>query len=200
MATRTANANRTSTRNEAFVANLVAAKPDRSERAKEYEEKVAGVLNVLMRAFAGNPATVADAAAVIEYGPALASKTGDLAAHDATARKIVDFITTGSDNPYVAVMVAALPLAAQILRNHESTEAKPFEVKIPFTKKTIRPKFRIRLRNPLLRAMTSSPGALVRKIFTNPEYVAALHSQGIDVAHPEFPKNVAAANGNPGRG
>ena len=166
--------------------SIVADKPSRSERARAYEEKVAGILNLAMRVCAVNEGTVSDAAAFIEHGPALASKLGDLAAHDQRVRHGIDIITSGTDNPYAAVIVAALPLVSQLVRNHEMDSAKPFEIKIPFTKRTFKPKIKIRLNAPVLRALTTAPGKLIERVFGDPDNRAALITQGIDVALPEY--------------
>lgn len=166
--------------------SIVADKSSRSERARAYEQKVAGILNFAMQMCAGNESTVPDAAAFIEHGGPLAAKLGDLAAHDQRVRHGIDIITSGTDNPYAAVVLAALPLVSQLIRNHETETAKPFEIKIPFTKKTIKPKIRIRLNAPFFRALTTAPAKLVERVFGDPDNKAALINQGIDVALPEY--------------
>lgn len=168
---------------------------DRPERAKEYEDKTAGILNYLMRACAVNEGSVADAAAFIEHGPAFASKAGDLAHRDERVRKTIDFLTQGTDNPYVALALAGLPLLMQVIRNHETDTARPIQIRIPFTRKTWTPRVRITLRNGLLRSMTSQPRTLIDKIFSDPEIRNALISTGVDVALPEY-QTKSAANGN----
>lgn len=181
---------------EPFKPSIVQDAQSRSERARAYEDKVAGILNLAMRMCAGNEGTVSDAAAFIEHGPGFASKLGDLAAHDARIRKGIDFITTGTDNPYAAVVLAALPLISQIIRNHETETAKPLEVRIPFTKRTFRPKIKIRLNIAFLRGMTTTPAQLVRNVFGRPDVKAALITSGIDVALPEYRNLSNGANGH----
>jgi len=156
--------------------------PQRTKRAKEYEARVTGLLQMGMAACVENPSTVADAAAIIEHGPVIASKMGDLADHDERVRKAVDFITSGTENPYLSVAIATLPLVAQILRNHESDVTKNVEFKIPFTKKTVRMPFKIKLKNPFLRGITKEPEVLSQKVYGQPELMAALRSQGLNVA------------------
>lgn len=156
--------------------------PNRTKRAKDYEQRLAGLMQMAMSGCAGNPATVADAAAIIEHGPIIASKAGDLADQDERVRKAIDFITSGSENPYLALVVATVPLVAQVLRNHESDVVKNVEVKVPFWKKRVRLPFKIKLRNPFLRSLTKEPDALNHKVFGQPEIMAALQEQSINVA------------------
>lgn len=167
---------------------------NRPERAKAYEEKTAGLLNFLMRACAANEGSVADAAAFIEHGPGIASKAGDLAHKDVRVRKAIDFLSQGTDNPYVALGLSVVPLLMQVIRNHESEATRPIQVRIPLTKKTFTPRVRIRLRNGLLRSMTSAPRSLIQKVFGDPAIKAALISTGVDVALPEY--QTVSSNGN----
>lgn len=171
---------------EPFKRSILQDSQSRSERAHAYEEKVSGVLNMVMQMLAGSPATVADAAAFIESGPAFASKMGDLAAHDVRVRKGIDFITAGTENPYAAVVLAALPLVSQIIRNHESDVAKPFVIRIPFTKRTFKPRIKIRLNVAFMRGLTTTPRQLIHRVFGNPETKAALINSGIEVALPDY--------------
>lgn len=175
---------------------LVEAK-DRSPKAEEYEEKAAGFLNYLMQSLASNEGTVADSAAFILHGPGFASKAGDLAAHDPRVAKAIDFISSGTDNPYAALAIASLPLVMQIIRNHESETARPLEVRVPFTKRTFKPRIRIRLKNRFLRSLTQAPGQLIERIFHNEEIAKQLMAQGVDVALPAYRgKNDNGNNGN----
>lgn len=160
----------------------IAAAPSRTKRAQDYEEKVNDLLRTIMNACAQSPGTVPDAAALIAHGPTLASKTGDLADSDPRVRRAVDFITSGTDNPYLAFSIAALPLIAQILRNHETGEEKRrVTLRIPFTKRLFTVPFRIRLKNPVLRSVTVDPKLLADSTFTQPDILAAMLSQGVQV-------------------
>lgn len=180
---RTVNPSDTS---EVFPPSILQDAKSRPERARAYEEKTAVILSFLTRICAGNESTVADAAAFIELGPSFASKMGDLAHHDARVRKGIDLITQGSDNPYLALALASLPLLSQIVRNHETEAAKPITIRIPFTKRRFSPKIRIRLKTPFFRSLTSTPSKLIDKVFGNPEIKASLIANGIDVALPGY--------------
>jgi hypothetical protein len=164
----------------------VAAGPRRTKRARDYEQKVTGLLNSAMRVTAGTETTVSDAAALIVHGDVLASKVGDLADVDPRVRRAVDFITSGTENPYLAVVMAALPLAAQIVRNHETESTVRVGVKIPFTKRRVNIPFRFALRNKLLRSFTRAPKTLADSVFTEPKVKNALLSARIDVAYPGY--------------
>lgn len=171
-------------RTAAESAFAVADKPQRNKRAEEYEKRVQSILNDGIRMCAASPRTVADAAALIAYGDSVASKTGDLADADPRVRRAVDFITSGTENPYLAMAIATVPLAAQIIRNHETknnVDAR-FNVRIPFTKKTLRIPFRIRLKNPVLRSVTQEPSALSTAVFSNPLIAQKLKEARIAVA------------------
>lgn len=163
--------------------NPISAAPKRTHRAAEYEERVSNVLAMAMKGLAAKPGTVHDAAAIIQHGPILASKLGDLADQDEKVRKAVDFITSGTENPYAAVVFAALPLVAQIIRNHEDQDlSRHAQIRIPFMKKTVRVPFKLRLKNPFLRGVTQPPEVLSAATFGNPDIAEALKSQSIDVA------------------
>lgn len=165
-----------------LTGSLVVDAPKRSERAQEYEKRVGGMLNSAMKGLAEKESTVPDAAAIILLGPAFASKLGDLADEDAKVRTAIDFVTSGTGNPYIALAFAALPLAAQIIRNHETDNAVNMAVKVPFTKRRFNVPFKIKLRNPFLRGMTNEPTALANSVFTDPRITEALTSQGVNLA------------------
>jgi hypothetical protein len=166
--------------------SILGQKKSRSEKARAYDEKVQGVLSLAMRMLATNENTVADAAVFIEHGTAFASKMGDLAAHDKRVAHGIDLITTGTENPYAAVVVAALPMIAQIIRNHETETAKPFEIRIPFTKRTFKPKIKIRLNIAFMRALTVHPRQMIHSVFSREDIRAGLISSGVEVALPEY--------------
>lgn len=166
--------------------SILSAKKSRSEKAIAYDEKVQGVLSVIMKICAGNESTVPDAATFLEHGEAFASKMGDLAAHDKRVAHGIDLITTGTDNPYAAAVLAALPIVSQLIRNRETDEAKPFEIRIPFTKRTFKPKIKIRLNIPVMRALTVHPRVLVQNVFGRPDIRQALIENGVEVALPEY--------------
>jgi hypothetical protein len=166
--------------------SILGEKKSRSEKARAYDEKVQGVLALVMKMCAANENTVADAATFIEHGEAFASKMGDLAAHDKRVAHGIDLITSGTENPYAAVVLAALPIVAQIIRNHETETAKPFEIRIPFTKRTFKPKIKIRLNIAFMRALTVHPRQMIHSVFGREDIRTALISSGVEVALPEY--------------
>lgn len=160
-------------------------KPDQSKRAEQYSEKFAVLLGYGLRATVEKEALLPDAAALIEHGPAWCDAMGTLADKDENVRRAVDFITKGTDNPYLAAVAATMPLVLQIIRNHENTEfEKPVRIKIPFLRREWKfpARFKIRLRNPFARAATVEPAVLVQKVFSEPDIVTALQAQGMNVA------------------
>lgn len=170
----------------------------RPPRAKQYEKKAKKFLNVVMRSAVQHEATVPDAAAIIMYGPEFCEKLGDLANHDARVRRGVDFIMEGAENPYLAFAIAALPMAAQVYRNHQQemapraivesvrrgrAEAKDRpgrKIRIPFTKRTISVRFRIHF--PSVENFSNEPAALKDYVFGDENITAALQKAGIEVA------------------
>jgi hypothetical protein len=166
--------------------SILGSKKSRSEKAHAYEEKVESVLSLVMRMLAGSEATVSDAAVFIEHGEALSEKMGDLAAHDKRVAHGIDLITSGTENPYAAVVLAALPIISQLIRNHETDTAKPFEIRIPFTKRTFKPRIRIRLNIAFMRALTIPPRQLIQNVFGREDVRKALIESGVEVALPEY--------------
>lgn len=157
-------------------------KKKRPPKAVAYEKKVKGILQTGFRMSITHPATVADGAALLMYGPKVAAATGDLAASNDAVAKAVDFLTEGNESPVAAMFVAVAPLVFQIIRNHEPIlEPSPRGIRIPFTKdKRIKFKFGIKLGR--LRNVTNDPAGLTEFVFTRPNIVAALKKNGIDVA------------------
>jgi hypothetical protein len=175
-----------------------AAQKPRPAAARQYEKKIAAILRTGFKAAAEHPSTVPDAAAILMYGPDFARTGGDLANADPRVRKAIDWLTEGTENPYLAFAFAALPFAAQIYRNHEDTanpkavatavkesrkrmkERAPREWRIPFTNRTIRIKLAFSL--PSLKAITSPPEALTEHVFTNPAILRTLEKEEIKLA------------------
>lgn len=174
-------------------------KTRRAPRAKTYENKTKRILNAVMRAAAANEATLPDAAAIIMHGKQFSEKAGDLANADPRVRRAIDFLSDGTENPYVAFAVAALPMAAQLYRNHQDVLAPKAVVesvkarrsagkerpgrkfRIPFTKRTITIRFRMTL--PSVTNFTNDPHALTAYVFENEEIVTALQKAGVEVAY-----------------
>jgi hypothetical protein len=169
----------------------------RPPRAKQYQKKAQRFLNVIMRSAVQHEATVPDAAAIIMYGPEFCEKLGDLANHDARVRRGVDFIMEGAENPYLAFAIAALPMAAQVYRNHQqemapraivesvkrgraaAADTPGRKIRIPFTKRTISVRFRIHF--PSVENFSNEPAALSTYVFGDESIKAALQKAGIEV-------------------
>lgn len=164
----------------------VAKAPERTKRAKEYESKTNDLFRTLMKATAASEGTVSDAAAIIVHGPTVASKVGDLADVDPRVRRAVDFIMSGTENPYAALVAAAIPFVAQIVRNHEMETTVHPVVKVPFLKRTFRFPFRLRLRNKVLRSFTHKPQDLTKSVFEDDSIRMALLTQRVEVAYPGY--------------
>lgn len=161
--------------------------PEReTARAKKYRLKVKKGINVLIRATASKPGTVADSAALILHGPDVAKAAGNLADKDDRIRRAIDFLTEdGIDNPYVILGLATLPLLFQVLRNHESTLDKDIRVgfKVPFTKgRRFQLPFKFKLRFNLIRHTTQPPEYLTDYVMGSPAIQEALAKQDIRVA------------------
>lgn len=168
----------------------VANERKRSAKAKAYEAQVNAIVSAWFKASVGKPGMVADAAALSLYGPNLAEKTGDLAAHDPRIGKFIDALNGGVENPYLAMIAAALPLALQLIRNHEPIlEPNPRTFRIPFSKTKKNPngrslgikKFGIKL--GVFRHQTDDPERLYKYVFEESSAMrAAMEQQGITIA------------------
>lgn len=169
---------------DADIADFI--KRPKTAVAREYEKKAAAILNATMRQTIGNPATVRDAAAIIAAGDGICASAGEFAEQDEHVRKFIDLIATPA-NPALMFIMAIVPLAAQILRNHE-TETPPVKAtrafKVPFLKKNISVSMRLHPRLPKkMRSFTVEPNAMMN-VFDHPEVKKALKKRGIDVADP----------------
>lgn len=172
--------------------------PKKSVRHRQYEKKVRKLLAAGFRYTAANENTVSDAAAIIIHGPDFADSAGALADKDERFRRGIDMLTDGSENPYLAFAIAAVPFAMQIYRNHEKDlqpsviaervkqnraerkERAPKEYKIPFTNKRLQIKFRFQF--PAMQVLTNEPTALADYVFSNPNVQQMIHKQDIKVA------------------
>jgi len=154
-------------------------------RAKRYRIKVKRGLNFLLGITAQNPHTVADAAAIVEYGPQVSKAIGNLCDKDDKARRVIDFLTEdGIDNPYVLTIAALMPLAFQVVRNHEEALEKEFKphIRIPFTKRSIKFPFKFHLKLGFVKAYTAPPDMITEHVFTNPAVLEALAKRDIKIA------------------
>lgn len=161
----------------------------RTATAREYEAKAAAFLGLLTRGTIGDPNTIADAAAFLAYGDKMAAATGELAAEYEPARKIIDAVSS-PESAVVGFALAALPLIAQLMRNHEKEIVKPVKSvriawKVPFRKNPVNIRIPARFRMPKrLRAQTVEPKTCASLVFGNPDVIRALRKRGIDVAWP----------------
>jgi hypothetical protein len=165
-------------------------KKPKTAKAREYEQKTAGILNIGMRLSAQNPATVADAAAFIVYGAGVSAAAGELADESDKAAMIIDAVAS-PNSPYVAFAMALFPLVAQLMRNHEKeTEVAARRVirrnvKLPFRKTPLSIRIPLRVRLPKrFRSQTADPKVIAQTVFTNEDVKKALKRRGIDVAWP----------------
>lgn len=153
----------------------------RSPKATKYERKSAAWFNSLFRASLSNPETVPDAAVISMHAKPISRAVGDLAAVDPRVERAIDFVNTGTSNPYAAVIFATMPLVLQLIRNHDIpvlNNSFKLNVKIPFGKRkgevwrslTVDP-----------RNFTNDPDALAEYVFSNPEMLAALEKRGLRV-------------------
>lgn len=156
--------------------------------AKKYRLKVRHGINFLISGMVQSPGTVPDAAALLYHGPAVSAAIGNLADHDKRIAKAIDFITEDTiDNPYALTAIAVLPLAIQVLRNHEpqtADVAKNVKLKMPFTKRYLTLPIKIRFSFKWTKNVSYEPNYMVEHIFGNPDVQMALAKRGIRVAWP----------------
>jgi hypothetical protein len=155
--------------------------PKRKPGAIKYEKKVHGLFNTGFHLTVRQPRTIADAAAILMYGPEISKSVGDLAAENANVARAVDMITDTTENAALSLVFAAVPFVAQVLRNHEPTA--PVEsrkgIRIPFTQRVIRFKFNLKFKQ--LRNFSHDPNSLTAHVFTQPAVVEKLNKQGITI-------------------
>jgi hypothetical protein len=173
--------------------------------AREYEHKAESALNAVMRFCAQNPKTVPDAAAIIAYGDNFAAAVGEVAEINPKTRRMIDLILT-PESPWLALAIAGIPLATQLMRNHQeslatipsrfgSREQRKAAKAERKASKASQPKFtfkilgkQIGIRIPLkfklgiLTSQTVEPESLTNAVFSNEQVVKALKKRGIDVA------------------
>lgn len=153
----------------------------RSPKAVKYEKKARSVFRFAFWTTVQHPKTQPDAATILMHGPKVAEAFGDLAAQNPAIARAIDMMDETTDNATLAMLMVAVPFVAQLLRNHESevAEVEPRSVRIPFTKRSIRIRFKVRLKR--LRAMTNEPKELTSYVFSNPAIVEKLRKQGVGV-------------------
>lgn len=180
----------------------------RTERGKEYEQKVASMLKAAaLGAFkSGN---IHDGCAIVHYGPSFAKKCGDLTDVSQGAAKAIDLLTT-PDNPWVMFAAISVPFIMQLFRNHEQEarivkktwreeraerkrmkaegltsprekNGKPFTVRLPFGRS-----FTVHVHIPTPRvilrvfyAQTKNPADLTTQVLSDTRLIKALEKEGI---------------------
>jgi hypothetical protein len=88
-----------------------------SGKARDYEKRVQSMMKAGMVASI-HAENWPDAATFIKHGPGFAKAAGNLAAEDARAAQFID-MCTAPDSPYVMFAMVAIPLIAQLARNHQ---------------------------------------------------------------------------------
>lgn len=151
--------------------------------APEYEKKLKGLLKGAFDMTVGSSATVVDAAAIYQYQGKIVEKGAILAATNKSFARGIDFLTEGTENPALAFAAAVLPLALQMVRNHEPVLVPaPRGIKIPFTKRTFHIPIKLGIKLGRLRAATYEPRHIYNVVLGNPDVMATLAKQGVSVA------------------
>lgn len=178
----------------------------KTEVSREYERKTQALLKAGL-VTAVNAQQFPDAAAFLYHGPGIAAAAGTLAEADERARRAIDLITSPA-NPYAMFLMSALPLFAQLMRNHETEIKQTREtrraqrkarkagdlpppdaqarIKLPFGR-SIPVRFRFKFSASKLlsgfRTQTQPPEKLAYMVFADEKVVNELRKQGI-VLHP----------------
>jgi hypothetical protein len=87
-----------------------------NSKAKSYEKRVQSMMKAGM-VMSLNNAQWPDAATFLKHGPGFAKAAGNLAAEDPRAARMVDMLTA-PDSPYIMFAMVAIPMVAQLFRNH----------------------------------------------------------------------------------
>ena len=161
--------------------DLLKDKP-RKPNGLKFEKKVLNFFNFLTRHFLAHEGTIADAAALIQWGPKTARAIGDVAVDYPIIAKLVDGGEFIGNNSALEALAELAPLVLQMARNHEEAMApQPRVLRIPYTKLGFKlPRLGIRL--GLFRAATRNPESLIEHVFNDPDILAALAKRGITVA------------------
>jgi hypothetical protein len=89
-----------------------------NSKARSYERRVQSMMKAGMIASL-NAENFPDAATFLKHGPGFAKAAGNLAAEDAKAAHVIDMLTA-PDSPYIMFAMVALPMLAQLTRNHQA--------------------------------------------------------------------------------
>jgi hypothetical protein len=178
-------------------------KPKSTAVAREYRDKTYSMLKAVLIG-AINTGDMADAATIVQHGPAFGQAIGQLANSDERTRRTLDFLTAPS-NPYMTALMVALPFFSQLFRNHEKAlQELPNNIRMTrrqrkamraaqsaepprFTAHILGRDIPIRWRNPvrlsgvgkILRTQTADPALLVDHVFQDERFLKALADQGI---------------------
>lgn len=188
---------------DADIADFI--KRPKTSTAREYEKKTEAALNSVMRFLAQNPKTVPDAATIIAYGDNFAAAVGEVAEISSSTRRMMDLVLS-PESPWLALAIAGIPMATQLMRNHEpgiqqvrtNLKNRPSRADRKAARqesKATRPKITLNLLGRQVRitvpfrfkfsfvmSQTVEPDKLADAVFKNEQVVKALKKRGIDVA------------------
>jgi hypothetical protein len=177
-------------------------RPKNTAISRKYRDDTYSILKSLAIG-AINVGDMADAATIFHYGPSFGIAVGQLAQADERARKPIDWLTTPS-NPYVLLLMSAIPMISQLARNHEKAlQEIPRQIKMGrrqrkamkatktaqpprFTMRILGREIPIRFNTPKLGGMlrvfrteSHDPTDLVNHVFSDTDLLKALESQGL---------------------
>jgi hypothetical protein len=180
-----------------------------TQKSREYERRTASALKLVVVGSI-QAGQLPDAATVLYHGPGFAKAVGQLADASETAQKIVDAFTS-PNSPWAMFALTAVPMVAQLFRNHED-QLQQVPSKIAFSRKARQmrkeakqaqpkppPRFtfrilgkqipvRFRMRFNLgrvfagVRTQTRDPNEIALGVFTDERLLSALAKQGINIA------------------
>lgn len=161
---------------------ITGGKASRPRGAATYERKLRRVFAFAIKLTAQRPSTAPDSAALILMSPKVAQTVGELAATEPRIARGIDMLFEGTDSPYLNAIIAIMPLTAQIARNHEPIlEPKSRGIKIPILNRHIGLPFKIGLRLPWLRNVTSEPSSLADHVFGHPAVQEVFRKQQVPI-------------------
>jgi len=185
--------------------DFIKTKPN--SNAQKYEKRVQGMMKAGLIMSINNQ-NWPDAATFLKHGPGFAKAAGNLAAEDERAAQLIEMLTAPS-SPYVTFAMVAIPLIAQLTRNHtaEFKEAgqtwrerraekkqeklsggrvKTPPIVVRLGKRRITIPIRIRVRMPNIKgvfkaflAPTQHPQHIAMEVFSDPAVRTALHKLGV---------------------
>lgn len=184
-------------------ADFITIKPN--SRARSYEKRVQSMMKAGL-VMSMNAKQYPDAATFLKHGPGFAKAAGNLAAENPRAAGIIDMLTS-PESPALMFALVAIPLVAQLARNHQEDfrnlnwrerraarkQAKlsgAVPTKPPITvhlgKRAFKIPIRFRFRMPNVKKMfsaflapTQHPGEIAQEVFSDETVVKALHKMGL---------------------